>query len=256
MEYVPTAKFGHPDALSRLIEERKAEIPDEERVVNAIQEINDEFSMVSTVSCQKLQLTAEVMAEETAKDDVLSRIKYLLKNGWPNTTEKNLDEDVVPFSRIKLALSLENGMILYGKRIVIPRNLRNFVLDELHKAHGGTKAMTGMARLHVWWPKMEVDIKELVQKCDKCQINQKLPIKSLLETWKKPTKPLERVHIDFAGPFKGKMFLLMVDACSKFPIIKIMKDINAEAVVKVCKETFQLIGLPELIVSCKGKPVG
>ena len=32
-----------------------------------------------------------------------------------------------------------------------------------------------------------------------------------------PVRPLQRIHIDFACPFLGTMFLIVVDAHSKWP---------------------------------------
>ena len=37
--------------------------------------------------------------------------------------------------------------------------------------------------------------------------------------WSKTTAPFQRVHVDFAGPFLGSMWLLLVDSYSKWPEI-------------------------------------
>ena len=39
----------------------------------------------------------------------------------------------------------------------------------------------------------------------------------LLHPWLWPAKPWQSIHVDFAGPFMGKMFLIVVDAHSKWP---------------------------------------
>ena len=38
-------------------------------------------------------------------------------------------------------------------------------------------------------------------------------------TWDRPERPWSRIHIDYAGPFLGKMFLIIVDAHSKWTTI-------------------------------------
>ena len=39
-----------------------------------------------------------------------------------------------------------------------------------------------------------------------------MPPKAPLHPWSWPERPWERVHADYAGPFLGHMFLLLVDA--------------------------------------------
>ena len=37
-----------------------------------------------------------------------------------------------------------------------------------------------------------------------------------LHPWEWPGKPWSRIHIDYAGPFQGRMFLVIVDSHSKW----------------------------------------
>ena len=43
----------------------------------------------------------------------------------------------------------------------------------------------------------------------------KLP-SATLHPWDWPQKPWQRVHTDYAGPFLGRMFLILVDANTKW----------------------------------------
>jgi hypothetical protein len=67
----------------------------------------------------------------------------------------------------------------------------------------------------VWWPGMDKELEECVNKCETCQTNRKTPPRAPLHPWAWPDQPWSRVHIDYAGPLQGKMFLLMMDAHSK-----------------------------------------
>ena len=49
------------------------------------------------------------------------------------------------------------------------------------------------------------------------------PLVAQLHTWEWPSQPWSILHIDFAGPFMGKMFLVIVDAHSKWLDVKVMK---------------------------------
>jgi hypothetical protein len=60
------------------------------------------------------------------------------------------------------------------------------------------------------------------------------------------------VHIDFAGPFLGKMFLISVDAHSKWIDVGIMNNITAETTINELRKLFAIHGLPDMIVSDNG----
>ena len=76
--------------------------------------------------------------------------------------------------------------------------------------------MKSMAQIHVWWPHIDKQIEELVQNCGPCQETRNKPPLAALYPWSWPEWPWQRLHIDFAGPFQGSMFMLVVDAHSKW----------------------------------------
>ena len=70
----------------------------------------------------------------------------------------------------------------------------------------GMRCMKSVACSCVWWPNLDSQIEVLVKSCI-------APAVTPLHPWIWPAEPWHR--IDYAGPFKGKMFLVMVDAHSK-----------------------------------------
>ena len=61
-----------------------------------------------------------------------------------------------------------------------------------------------------------------VHGCPECQVNQKAPAAAPMHPWEWPARPWARIHIDYAGPFLGKIFLIMVDTHSKWLEVEIM----------------------------------
>ena len=86
--------------------------------------------------------------------------------------------------------------------------LQELMLKELHSEHPGISRMKAMARSHVWWPKLDQDIEDLVKSCSACQSVRQAPPEALLHPWSWPTRSWQRVHINFAGLFQGKMYFL------------------------------------------------
>jgi len=142
---------------------------------------------------------------------------------------------------------------MWGLRVVVPPKLRKKVLDELHSAHSGMVRMKALARMHVWWPGIDAEIEQLARKCEECTAQSNDPARVPLHSWEYPQRPWQRLHIDFAGPFQGKMWLIVVDAYSEWPEVIPMHTITSERTIAVLRNLFATHGLPEQIVSDNGR---
>ena len=109
-----------------------------------------------------------------------------------------------------------------------------------------------IARSYFWWPGLDKEIENLVSTCSACQAVRQAPASAPLHPWIWPTKPWQRIHIDFAGPFKGKSYLLLIDAHSKWPEIAEMSTTTASRTIIVLRQWFSRYGLPEQLVSDNG----
>lgn len=139
-----------------------------------------------------------------------------------------------------------------GAANIIPTRLRSDVLDDLHKGHLGMVKMKALARSYVWWPGMDQEIERLTLQCPGCQMIQNEPEKAPLHPWEWPASPWERVHVNFAGPFIGSMFLVVVDACSKWPEVFIMNTTTSLRTIEVLRDLFARTGVPRQLVSDNG----
>ena len=137
-------------------------------------------------------------------------------------------------------------------RAVIPEKLREMLLKELHRDHLGTCKMKNIARSYIWWPGLDSEIEELAKSCLECQAVKNTPPVAPLQPWVWPSRVFQRVHIDFAGPFQGTMFLVAVDAFSKWPHVFIMQSTTVSKTIEALRQLFASYGLPEHIVSDNG----
>jgi len=74
--------------------------------------------------------------------------------------------------------------------------------------------MKSLAHMYIWWPKLDFDIEEAVHHCSNCQLNQSAPPAEPLHPWSWPSQPWSQIHIDYMGPFMGKIFFILIDAHS------------------------------------------
>lgn len=195
-------------------------------------------------------LSAADIKKWTDRDPILSKVRSFLLQGWPTHLEG--EEGLQPYLRRQEELSTENGCVMWGSRVVVPPPARNKVIEVLHDTHPGITRMKGLARSYVWWPGMDTAIEDQVKGCHLCQQSQKSPSRAPLHPWEWPERAWARVHIDYAGPFEGHMFLLLVDAHSKWIEVHPVKQANSITTIQKLRAVFATHGLPELIVSDNG----
>ena len=104
--------------------------------------------------------------------------------------------------------------MLWGYQVLIPTKLRKRVMEELYESHPVVK-IKALARSHIWWGRVYKTIEEKAKACSACQSSKNALAKPPLHPWSWASSPWERNHIDFAGPFLGKMFLVVTESHSK-----------------------------------------
>ncbi|XP_058816377.1 uncharacterized protein K02A2.6-like [Topomyia yanbarensis] len=112
--------------------------------------------------------------------------------------------------------------------------------------------MKAVMRSHVYWPGVDQDVENFTASCRACASVAKAPPKTLLSSWPQTSYPWQRLHVDYAGPFEGHYFLIMVDSYSKWPEIIRTQTITSSTTIELMFETFARYGLPETIVTDNG----
>ena len=136
--------------------------------------------------------------------------------------------------------------------VVISSGLHAQVKDQLHQDLCGISRIKAIARSYLWWPGLDQELESLAKSCLQCFVTNGTPPVASMHPWVWPEAPWQRVHIDFAGPFMHKMFLVVVDACTKWPEVVIMSDTTVEKTVDALRAIFATHGLPEQVVSDNG----
>ncbi|XP_041962465.1 uncharacterized protein K02A2.6-like [Alosa sapidissima] len=188
---------------------------------------------------------------DTLSDPTLSRVLEMVSTGrFP--AAKGAGEEMSPYLLRRHDLTIQQGCLMWGVRVVVPPKLHPRVLEELHLAHPGVVRMKSLARSYVWWPGIDSQIELKAKSCHSCQSVQKEPGLAPLHPWMWPSSPWERIHVDFAGPFEGHMYLVAVDAHSKWPEVHIMDSTTASMTIQVLRGLFSRYGIPHILVSDNG----
>ena len=159
---------------------------------------------------------------------------------WPE--RKDLSDEVRPYYSVAQEMSVEDGLLLRGNRMIIPSTLRKDVL-KIHAGHLGITKCQERARQGVWWPGLSAQLEQLVKNCCECckeqhQRAEPLSPSSLLDL------PFQKVGTDLFK-WDKKTYLLVVDY-SKLP-----KTTTAD-IINHTKSIFARHGVPELVISDNG----
>ena len=218
----------------------------------------DEFHELFSVAMEESYLDARLVAKETRADPILSKVAMYVLDGWPQNLDSIAGHDI-DLSGLKCywnrreQLTLEQGCVTWGNRVIIPQKLRKDVLAMIHATHVGQVGMKSLARSYVYWPKIDEDIDTLVKTCEACGKHGKSLPKVMDHPWVRSTKPWQRIHIDYAGEFLGKYWLLVVDSYSKWPEVVCMgHNTTAAATTRTLRSIFSRTGLPNVVVSDNG----
>ena len=149
-------------------------------------------------------------------------------------------------------IKYDQGFFIWGNRVIIAKALQPNVLENLHEAHPGMSRMKSLARSYFWWVKMDEDIKKRVKMCESCQKHQSILASALVYPWERTNNPWVRLHIDYLGPFMGKMFLVIVDSCSKWVEVFPVLNSISQTTINCLRTCFATHGLPEICVSDNG----
>lgn len=71
------------------------------------------------------------------------------------------------------------------------------------------------------------------------------PAKAPLHPWTWPSRPWQRIHADFAGPFIDKSFLLVVDARSKWAEVVEMPQTTTARTIVALRRMFATHSIPD-----------
>ena len=237
LQYKPGLEHSNADSLSRLpLPVAPSNVPEPAETVLLME------ALTST------PLTAAKIKLWSRRDRILSKIIDLVLHGWQYLD----DPDLKSCEHRKDELSVHDGCLLWGNRVVIPPTGRQQAMDLFHDGHPGASRMKSLARSYIWWPGMDRDLENRVKECEACQRACNQPPASPLMPWEVPQAPWERLHGDFAGPYEGKMFFILVDAYSKWLEVVLMSAANSTTTIECLRSIFATHGLPKVFVTDNG----
>ena len=118
-----------------------------------------------------------------------------------------------------------SGTLLYNDRVVVPSKLHTQVLQRLHEGHQGIDRCRARLRSSVWWPRVNQQLSDLIERCQKCAKVARKRREPLLSN-QLPQYPWQST----ATELDKKTYVVTVDYYSGYPEVLELKSTTSGAV--------------------------
>ena len=186
----------------------------------------------------------------TEKDATLQQLRTIIMAGWP-ADKSALPETAKPYFNYRDELSVHDGIIVRGDRVVIPKTMRQDLLMKVHAGHSGINSCLRRARDLIFWPGMSNDIREYLTACDTCASSPPNQAPEPIYSHAVPDRPWEKVGTDLFH-IEGRNYLVTVDYFSQFVEVDYLTETTSQMVVSKLKGQFARHGIPDVVVSDNG----
>ena len=114
----------------------------------------------------------------------------MIIKGWPKE-RRDIPQTIREYWPFSDELTIENGMIIKGNQILIPKHLQPEILKDLHIPHLGIVKTNLLAKSCIYWPRMHKDVQDMKGECSECQTNQRRQTPVAFVNRRLPREPWE-----------------------------------------------------------------
>ena len=189
-------------------------------------------------------------AEATKEDAILSDLQQVFLSGWQDS-KGQVPPNAQEFWNYSDELTVAQGLIVKGQKIVVPSSLRGEMLEKLHEGHLGINKTIAREQDVLFWPRMSVEITEKIKNCPVCLENQPSQQPEPLKSHEIPPSPWAKVGTDILHK-NGQNYLITVDYYSKWPEMTLLLSMTSTGVITALKSQFARYGVPSAVVSDNG----
>ena len=174
----------------------------------------------------------------SAIDPELQLLKSVILKGWP-TDKLDIPPEVLLYSSIRDKLSVQDGLLSRGERLLFSVILRAILKDKIHSSHMGVEGCFRRAHGVIYWPKMNSDLKDCIFKYSICRTTTKS-----MKSHDVPDRPWAKVATDLLS-FKEKYYLILVE-------IDLLPNTESITVVRKLKVQVARYSIPDILMSNNG----
>ena len=243
-------KFYYQNGPTMHISDALSRLSDHNTKRGNAQEIKGLNIQICEVCPVQSNVTINQIQAETAKDqDMQQLIKYIIQ-GWPNR-QQDCVQQLQSYHTFKEELSVTDGLVFKGERLVIPQSLQSKALQAIHRSHMGIQKTLDRSKGCFYWPGISKDITSVCETCEDClkygKRQQKEPkghVRDASEAW-------ESIATDIFE-YKGKFFLIVSCRFSGFIVVRPMSSHSTAETIQQFQNIFAELGVPRYLHCDRG----
>jgi hypothetical protein len=132
-----------------------------------------------------------------------------------------------------------------GDKIVLPKEIWNEVIECAHKGHMGAKMCAKLIKENYYFPDIEKLVNERVLDCEECDANTDTSKLNPILSSTMPTEAWKLIAIDFSSRTPtGEYVLVIICEHSRYPVLKLSKNLTSKEVIRILKLVFLEFGYP------------
>ena len=150
------------------------------------------------------------------KDQELQLLTQQVKLGWPKKISE-VDDKIKCYWSFREDITVADDILVKGHRIIVPKDMREYMLDQVHKGHFGMDKCKMRMSNCCYWPNVNKEIEEMIRNCPTClefaPAKPKIKKKDMLHH-EVPSTPWMKLATDIFH-FQGMNYLILVDYTSQ-----------------------------------------
>ena len=123
----------------------------------------------------------------------------VISKGWPRK-RSSLAPILPPYWNYRHELTIEDGIVMKGQKVIIPTSLKQQYIDKIHTGHTGIGSCLKKAWKFIFWVNYSKDIQEAVEKCSLCQEQQNVLMTNQCYVSEVPPHPWHTLGSDLFLP--------------------------------------------------------
>ena len=188
-------------------------------------------------------------------DHVIQSLRSAIISSFPDSKDK-LPEMLKPYWEFRDSLcAVQDGVVTYNDRTIVPESLRSQILDNLHCAHQGVSGMQARAMNTVFWPGISSDLEAIRDSCRTCHRNTPSQPKLPPVAPNTPKLPFEMICCDYFE-LKAHHYLIAADRLSGWvEVLRVQPSTPTAGSKGLCsalRRIFATFGVPSELSSDGG----
>lgn len=197
-----------------------------------------------TVHFSEPAIHLDRLKEECASDRFLqSLMERIVSGNWSRLSQRER-----PFKRMAYRLTIDDGVVRYGSKVVPPSSLYNRILSIAHQTHNGVAATLMLIQKDFYWPEMRRTVEQYVHGCETCNAA-RFRGTATTHRWPTSAKPWSRLHMDWAYHKLGGNILVLVDSTSGWLEAAVCANRTTNSVIDHLRAIFARFGIPATLVT-------